>query len=175
VLLQLIDPAGACAASRPLICDTMVMPILFLDIDGVLHEDVCRNPANLLRHRPRFEEVMRSFPTVEIVISSTWRESRTLDELRALFSKDVQRRIIGVTPHWSDVQDPFSSGAYVRQAEVLGWLIQAQRAWEPWVALDDKHYLFKPFLPNLVKCDPAQGLTDETANELRRKLSALVQ
>lgn len=144
--------------------------ILFLDFDGVLHPAVCATDTELLCRRPLLEDVLRECPHVEIVISSTWRESRTLDQLRAFFSPDIGARIVGVTPQWQDLQNESSMGTYVRQAEIEGWLRQAGRAWEAWVALDDQPWLFRPFLPNLVHSDPATGLTEEACTALRKKL-----
>ncbi|HYD61693.1 MAG TPA: HAD domain-containing protein [Noviherbaspirillum sp.] len=144
--------------------------ILFLDIDGVLHPAICHRETDLLCHRLLLEDVLRACPHVDIVISSTWRESRTLAQLQALFSPDIGARIVGVTPQWQDLQDEASMGSYVRQAEIEAWLRQASRAWEPWVALDDQPWLFKPFLPHLVRSDPATGLTAEVCAALHAKL-----
>ncbi|TAL84012.1 MAG: hypothetical protein EPN74_12755 [Rhodanobacter sp.] len=144
--------------------------ILFLDFDGVLHPAVCTSDTELLCRRPLLESVLRECPQVEIVISSTWRESRTLPQLQALFSPDVGVRIIGITPLWQDVQDETSMGTYVRQAEIEAWLRHAGRTWEPWVALDDQPWLFRPFLPNLLRSDPVTGLTEEVCATLRQRL-----
>ncbi|MFD2270984.1 HAD domain-containing protein [Undibacterium arcticum] len=58
--------------------------ILFLDFDGVLHPDPCDEGERFSR-LPAFEALMRDFPAVEIVVSSSWRVARTLDDLRAFF------------------------------------------------------------------------------------------
>jgi len=144
--------------------------ILFFDFDGVLHPAICSADADLLCRRPLLENVLRGCPQVDIVISSTWRESRTLAQLQALFSPDIGARIIGVTPQWQDIQDETSMGTYVRQAEIEDWLRKAGRAWEAWVALDDQPWLFKPFLSNLVRSNPTTGLTEEVCATLRKKL-----
>jgi hypothetical protein len=144
--------------------------LLFLDFDGVLHPEICASQADLLCRLPLLEGVLREFPHVEVVVSSTWRESRTLDELRSFFSPDIQPRIIGTTPSWRDIQDDSEMGTYVRQAEIESWLRQADRIWESWVAIDDQPRLFKPFLTNLVRSDPETGLTEEICMVLRGKL-----
>jgi hypothetical protein len=105
----------------------------------------------LLAHLPALETVLRARPAVEVVISSTWRSTRTLDELRAIFSDDIATRIIGVTPQWRDFQDDANWGTYVRQAEIEAWLRTNGRAWEEWVAIDDQRALFRPFCKNLVQ------------------------
>ena len=143
--------------------------ILFLDFDGVLHPAVCAAEADLLCRRPPLESVLRDCAHVDIVISSTWRGSRTLAQLQALFSPDIGARIIGMTPLWQDIQDEASMGTYVRQAEIEAWLRQVGRVWEPWVALDDQPWLFRPFLPNLVRSDPATVLTEAVCTMLRTK------
>ena len=51
--------------------------ILFLDFDGVLHpegEDHILNGGADFCFLPRLETLLREFPFVKIVISSSWRE-----------------------------------------------------------------------------------------------------
>lgn len=146
--------------------------ILFLDFDGVLHPDPCHDTSILFCHSPRLESVLRDFQDVPIVISSTWRTARTLDDLKAFFSPDIAPRIIGVTPAWRDLPDLLDTigHTYVRQVEIEGWLRASGRPWEKWIAIDDKAYWFKPFLPNLVISDPRFGLADDVVDRLRKKL-----
>jgi hypothetical protein len=146
--------------------------LLFLDLDGVLHPNIVYDRTRLLVHRPALETVLRARPTVDVVISSTWRLTRTLAELRALFSEDVAPRIIGVTPQWTAIQDEASWGTYVRQAEIEAWLRMNGRPWETWVAIDDQAALFRPFCKNLVLTSAATGLDDTTCDELLNKLAA---
>jgi len=147
--------------------------ILFLDFDGVLHPEPCYDDRNLFCRRAQFENILRDFPNVEIVISSSWRDTRTLEELRTFFSDDIGKRIIGVTPDWRDLQELHEViGTYPRHIEIEGWRRHVGRIWEPWVALDDRAYWFRPFLENLVRCDPGVGLDDEIEAQLRKRLSA---
>lgn len=134
--------------------------VLFLDFDGVLHPAVCYDAALLLSKLPLLEGVLRRRPNVDVVVSSTWRETRALDELRSLFSADIAARVVGVTPHWRDIQDEATYGTYVRQAEIEVWLRDAGRAWEQWLAIDDQRHLFRPFCKNLFRTNPASGLTE---------------
>ncbi|MFZ6774829.1 HAD domain-containing protein [Undibacterium sp. SXout7W] len=149
--------------------------ILFLDFDGVLHPEPCVDTGMLLCHLPLLESVLREFPSVQVVISSTWRATRTLNELRDYFSPDIADRVIGVTPNWRDLPDLLDAigHTYVRQVEIEGWLRASGRPWEQWVAIDDKPYWFRPFLPNLVKCDSQVGLCDSVINELRARLDEI--
>ena len=146
--------------------------ILFLDFDGVLHPEPCYEYKKLFCHRSLFESVINEHCDVQIVISSSWRHKRSLTELKELFSKDIRDRIIGVTPDWLDLPDLLSViGQYPRQVEIEGWLRMSGKPWQDWVALDDRPYWFRPFLKNLVRCDPRTGLTENTLLLLREKLS----
>lgn len=107
------------------------------------------------------------------MISSTWRTAQTLDDLKAYFSPDLAPRIIDVTPAWRDLPDLLDtiSHTYVRQVEIEGWLRASERPWEIWIAIDDKAYWFKPFLPNLIISDARFGLAnDDVVDKLRKKL-----
>ncbi len=113
--------------------------ILFLDFDGVLHPeyDGQATPADVTAfcHLPRFEAVMRDHPDVEIVINSAWREHFPLDALRARFSPNIAARIIGATPVTPRLDGKYTPAS--REGEILDWLAAADRAHEPWLALDD--------------------------------------
>ncbi|WP_144967686.1 HAD domain-containing protein [Herbaspirillum lusitanum] len=147
--------------------------LLFLDFDGVLHPAIYKNNSDLFCRRSLLENSLRNCQHVDVVITSTWRENRTLEELRSLFSTDIRSRIIGKTPNWRDIQSPSEMGSYVRQAEVKSWLLHADKNWESWVVLDDQPHLFRPFLSNLVRTDPAIGLTNEICLILEEKLSSI--
>jgi hypothetical protein len=147
--------------------------ILFLDFDGVLHPEPCYDQTMLFCRRSLLEDCLRDFPDVQIVITSTWRERHSFDALRALFATDIAARIIDVTPQWSDLLDLRSSMSYMRQVEVMGWLRQNGEPWTQWVALDDKPWLFKPFLSNLVTCDGEVGLDEGVLQKLRSKLAQM--
>lgn len=145
--------------------------LLFLDFDGVLHPE-CLDapiPEDLeFCHLPRFEAVMRDFPSVEIVISSMWRYEFTLDQLRLWFSPDVAARIIGVTPQTN------RDGKYLaarREGEIIDWLAAAGRADNQWIAIDDAVWQFNRHLDRLVACTGYIGLDAAVEVRLRAALS----
>jgi hypothetical protein len=144
--------------------------ILALDIDGVLHPAVNYDAALMLCNLPLLEDVLRLCAWVEVVVSSTWRETRTLPDLQALFSPDIRCRVIGVTPQWRDIQDEAAFGTYVRQAEIEAWLRATDRVWESWLAVDDQKHLFKPFCKNLLITNAATGLTAFDCEVLMQRL-----
>lgn len=143
--------------------------IIFLDFDGVLHPEPCHRAELLLRELPRLETVLRDFPQSQVVISSTWRATRTLGELQAVFSPDVALRVVGVTPAWRDL-DHVVYGHH-RQAEVDAWLKANRSPWEKYVVLDDRAWLFPPFYAPLLLCDPATGIDDQVEQQLRHRLN----
>lgn len=111
--------------------------ILFLDFDGVLRlegEGHLPKDGTDFCFLPSLEALMREFPHVRIVISSSWRERLAFEALTAPFAEDIRTRILGVTP-------PRGSGASHsfahREGEILGWLQAHGAPDEPWVALDD--------------------------------------
>lgn len=146
--------------------------ILFLDFDGVLHPEPCYDKEQLFCCLPRLENVLLDFPLVHVVVSSTWRETRTIQELRSLFSPEIADRIIGVTPSWKDHQELMESIGYQRQTEIEAWMRESGEPWRSWVAIDDKPYLFRPFLPNLIRTTSHTGFELNTELILRQKLMA---
>ena len=89
--------------------------ILFLDVDGVLHPLIPRkdrpaSEAAQLSYLPRLAGVLSQHPDIRIVISSTWRVTRTLDQLRTLFPLSLQHRLIGVTPVLEEARFPGARG-----------------------------------------------------------------
>jgi len=145
--------------------------ILFLDFDGVLHPQCDDQPVAAdmaFCHLPRFEAIMRDFPAVQIVISSTWREQFCLDNLRARFSADIAVRIVGVTPVLSADRPRM---AEQRESEIVAWLVEQGRESEPWLALDDAAWQFKRHRDRLVACAGYQGLDLIAEARLRAALA----
>lgn len=63
--------------------------ILFLDFDGVLHPwdpKTQLSEQQMFSLKPLLENTLRTFPNVEIVITSSWRQKYSLEKLRHLFS-----------------------------------------------------------------------------------------
>lgn len=144
--------------------------IVFLDFDGVLHSDPCYDNAKYFIFLPRLESVLREFTDVRIVISSTWREKHSLSELKKYFSPDIAELILGVTPRWQDISEIVAVIGYQRHAEIEAWIRQSSVPWERWVAIDDKPYLFKPFLDSLVKTNSLTGFDEAVEKIFRTKL-----
>lgn len=146
--------------------------ILFLDFDGVLHPEPCYDQEKLFCHLPKLEKVLIDFPQVRIVISSTWRETRTIDTLRDFFCVEIRHRIIGVTPSWRDYPELMDRIGFQRHVEIEAWLRNSGEPWAPWLSIDDKPYLFRPFLPTLIKTESGRGFDESAEMKLRTLLAA---
>jgi hypothetical protein len=133
--------------------------ILFLDFDGVLHPD----GVALFSRRDLLEEYLLLMPEIEIVISSTWRETQCLDELKDYFSASVRDRITGVTP---SLEDGYDCGG--RQREIHAFLDSngLNDGNASWIALDDMPLFFEDGYPHLVLTDSTQGFNESNGDSL---------
>ena len=141
---------------------TRVSLVLFLDFDGTTHPARVGTDIDLY-----FSQVdilaawLREHPSVQIVISSSWREQYKLAELKDLLfhaHEDLKERVVGVTP----VLKHISIEALVRESECRLWLYDNEEDYDyaAWVALDDQPDLFTSLATErLVLCDPSTGLT----------------
>lgn len=145
--------------------------ILFLDFDGVLHpffprRDLSDVDNRLFAYLPRLETVLRDFPFVRIVISSSWREGRPWETVIAAFSPDIAGRVIGGTPVLRAKAPPYSK--HPRYEEIRRYLAAQGEQEARWLALDDDADLFPPDCPNLLLC--ADGFRQAEENALRTML-----
>ena len=147
--------------------------LLALAFDGVLHPVNSRTESMFCR-LDLFEAWLRMRPAIQVVITSSWREVHSLDELVSFFSEDLQHRIADVAPAyervfgkpWSRSSKDIADRRYRRQAEIERWIADGDAPCDRWAALDDDPSLFAPGCPNLVVCDSALGLTEERLAKL---------
>lgn len=135
--------------------DRTLQGTVFLDFDGVLHPGF----DNTFSCLPVFERLLKKYPQLQVVISSSWREARTLEELRQIFHVRLRQRIVGLTPIL-----PGSN----RQAEIRQYC--EAHGIRRYVILDDGEELFPRHCPNLYLTNPATGLT---AADLRHIIAIL--
>jgi HAD domain in Swiss Army Knife RNA repair proteins len=136
--------------------------IVFLDFDGVLHP-VPLALQGVLCRLDLFESWLRNHPTVDVVLSSSWRETYPFRELVGFFAEDMQHRIVGCTPVLSNSHPE-------RETEVRTWMRNSWEPSRPFAILDDLPDLFSPGCPELVLCDPRVGLTHTALAELQARL-----
>jgi len=144
--------------------------ILFLDFDGVLHEDPCFDESRLFARAPGLAQALEPFPEVAIVLSTSWRTHWTLAEMSRPLPEALRQRVVDATPQISPSDVPAALRPYRRQAECSCWLRQHAREKSPWVALDDRPSLFAPYCEQLIVCDSNVGFVDATARRLHSAL-----
>lgn len=149
------------------------MTVLFLDFDGVTHGEPCME-HNYMSNLHLIESVLREFPNLQIVISSTWRDHYTLDELKDMFCHDIKERIIGVTPSIKNPSPtwlPGSAPDHERQWEIETWM-KANRPWgTPWLAIDDRPYWFQETCKDLLITNSKFGFHPDQQDTLRQMLN----
>ena len=153
---------GFTPATRPML--NHLQALIFLDYDGVLQRPKVSNWIDF-EFLPEFESVLRDFPHVGVVLSTTHRFGRSLATLRGVYSEDVRFQIVGATP---DLICGDADGG--RCEEIQQWLKDFDLRHLPWVALDDQPRLFPKDCPQLLRCSPYAGLDEDIVVELRHRL-----
>ncbi len=139
--------------------------ILFLDFDGVLHPDPPTVEAPMFCRTELLHQFLLQHPEVAVVISSTWRRTRTLLQLQSLFPSWADR-LIGATPHSLESN-------YTRQIECEAWMREHAQPWTPWIALDDRSWNFRPFERRLILVQRNIGLTSTDSERLSELVKIL--
>lgn len=155
------------------------MKVVFLDIDGVLATD-CTDfrffDSSCLRRLKHIVEATDA----SIVLSSTWRRGRTIENIRGLFSRDGDdygcwvanpvefpvHRIIGKTHYFfQENNDRKERGlSWGRGYEIEFWLEQAAECRgdiESYLILDDDSADLQTHGEHLLRTDSRKGLLDE--------------
>jgi hypothetical protein len=133
-------------------------PLLFLDFDGVLHPTSAK-PQQWFSCVDLLAEVLEG-TQCEIVISSSWRFTHSLSELRALLPINLAERTISTT-------GPAYIGKFARYTEIQSFI--GSRLNLRWMALDDCAWDF-PKTSQLIACNPNNGLTRVEAEKVRQWL-----
>ncbi|AYM96405.1 hypothetical protein EAG14_10355 [Acidovorax sp. 1608163] len=150
------------------------MAILFLDFDGVLHPEHCHESKHF-SCLPVLEDALREAPQWQVVITSTWRLQKPLAQLRSRFSADIAARVVGDTPRFSTLIDvPSTLVSYEREAECQAWLRANEMAYRPWLAVDDRSWLFRPFCKSLFLVSGKTGLTALAGEQLKERMRQLL-
>jgi hypothetical protein len=145
--------------------------ILFLDFDGVLHPN--NRAGRLFMWGTRLAAWLDTWPGVDVVISSSWREVHPKDEIVEMLGPAIASRVVGCTPWARQKRDdgvyPAATTTqfkYERQAQIAAWMASS---WDParaWVALDDMPYLFERDCAHLIVCAGRTGLSRENLQAL---------
>jgi len=145
---------------------------LFLDFDGVLHPDryalTNYDPDRVFRSNEIFSQapilagLITEFPC-QIIISSSWRFTHSLEEMKAKLPKVLAKNVVGVTG------DAYI-GPYPRYNEIQEYLTSRNKSLFAWRALDDSKLEFPNGCTDLILCDPNTGITSKQIQELKKWL-----
>lgn len=125
--------------------------ILFLDFDGVLHLGV----SGTFYRMPALLAFLEARPDWQVVVSSDWRLSHSLETLRGYFPASVRHRIVATTPYHAGQLRSSEIEAFVHRHGVTDYL-----------ALDDRPELFEPGFARLFVVDEATALLPAHVPEL---------
>lgn len=149
--------------------DSAAACIMFVDFDGVTHPEP-GHEKDYFCHLPLIEVVLREYPEVGVVISSSWRVKYAIDKLRGFFSADIAPRVVGVTPSIKEPSSnwlPGQGSSHAREWECDSWMRQNRPWGTPYVAIDDRATWFRPDCPDLLHTDSRTGFTAQDQATLR--------
>jgi hypothetical protein len=125
-------------------------PVLFLDIDGVLHPGSGSASGKMCRAPDLADALVGQ--ELRIVISSSWRFHMALQKIVDMLPNSISERVIGAT---GDAH----IGRWPRYNEIRKW-VATNDPFADWRALDDARLEFPNPCPPLIACDPRTGLGD---------------
>lgn len=157
-------------------------PLLYLDFDGVLHDDevywsrtrgVYIKTGRLFERLPLLVGVLKPFPTVGVVLATTWvrefRFSRVVRYLRRAGAPQLADRIVGATYH--SVHTP-AWDYQTRYEQICG--DASRRNAVRWLAIDNDAEGWPDVERHRLVHTPDSGMRWEDASALAASLSNLV-
>lgn len=143
--------------------------LLFCDYDGVLQTPKLADfvPFEFLSN---LEKVLRAFPGTGVVVTSSHRVGKTLQDIRQDFPTYLASRVLGATPNL-----PCSRADAGRYVEIMHWLSDNHHERTPWLALDDEAWLYPKGCEQLVLVHPYIGLQEMYLDALTARLGALTE
>lgn len=155
-------------------------PTLFLDYDGVLHPDaVYREGGRIVLRADGFrlfdwsailDDLLAPYPTLQILLSTSWVRVLGFDAARAHLPEGLQRRVVGATWHETAPRRWDNLTRY----DQIRYAVERHRHTR-WVAVDDNDAGWaEEHRANLALTDPLLGLgTSAAQQDLRDKLEWL--
>lgn len=158
-------------------------PILYLDYDGPLHHDACfwhprrgaylHAPSEyvLFQHAALLEELLMPYPTVLIVLSTSWVRRYGCYDAAKRLPQSLRNRVVGATYH-SHMRDPsFWDKPRWRQI----WEDVLRRSPGSWLAVDnDVADWPRELAQHLLATDDVHGIgLPATREQLRQRLALL--
>ena len=130
------------------------MKMLFLDFDGVLHPSSLG--ADPLFSKASLLSMALYDIDVPIVISSSWRFTHSLKELKEKLPSEIAKKVV-------DVTGAAVIGKHPRYNEILNYL-SVQKGAIDWRALDDSYWEFPSLCAQLIRCNSNTGINIREVN-----------
>lgn len=151
--------------------------VLFLDFDGVLHPDavylsrsgpILRAEGQLFMWAPELVKALKGFPTVSIVLSTSWARHLGFNRALKYLPQELADRVIGATWHSSmskDWPDEAKWDGRTRYDQISRYVARAHLT--QWLSLDDDLEGWpEKSRSRLVSCQPNSGLGAEQTQVL---------
>ena len=140
------------------------MKLLYLDFDGVLHDQVFHDGCEQFEWMPILEELLAPYRReVKIVLSTSWVWAHDVDYAKAKLSPMLQGMVIGAT------YDGVRIARYTFFELLRGQQIAADVLWrrpQAWFAIDDDTIDWPDlYRDNLVATDSNVGISDPAVQE----------
>lgn len=148
--------------------------IIFLDIDGVLNCQLFYNnrpkgsyvESNICRERVGWLNELCADIKAEVVISSTWRMGKTVEELREIFKE------VGATFNIIDKTPVFREDYILRGNEIHAWIKMQipifYSDYKTYAIIDDDSDMLLWQRNNFFQTDTYSGLTPNTCYRIKR-------
>ena len=159
--------------------------MLYLDLDSVLHPGevyvrrgsrpfLFNRPGHaLFEHAPLLEELLKPYPSVVIVLSTSWvRHYRgSIPRIARRLPDGLRRRVVGGTYHSQMARDEFMSTSRGMQV----WSDVLRRKPARWLAIDDDDENWPAWCRDkLVRTDEVLGISEPgVLAELQAKLKSV--
>lgn len=124
--------------------------LLFLDFDGVLHPNFSPRERLFCHVDALMGALQAARECPAVVVSSSWRFQRPVDELLGFLPEPLRDIVVGVTPE-------VEPGRLQRHREILAYLRSVQGT-PDWRALDDERIGFPDDCRELILCNGKTGL-----------------
>jgi hypothetical protein len=143
--------------------------ILYLDFDGVLHDEAVyfhpkrgiyiKTPGRVLfEWMSILETLLEPHPEVYIVLSTSWVRVKSFSFAKKQLSLSLQERVIGATFHNREMRK--NDFAYLPRGVQIADDV-SRRSPTSWFAIDDDAYCWPAWcLTNLIQTDGSHGISD---------------
>lgn len=152
-------------------------PTMFLDFDGTLHVGRAsmdeRRRISLNTGRPLFEyaplliDLLKPYPSVQLVLTTSWLMTLTQEEVVALMPRELGCRVIDTTRR---VKSRFGYVLNGTDRTYVIWSYASSKRLTHWLAVDDSVYGAEQFgrtrgelVAHYLLLHPLRGLSDDSA------------